>query len=77
MLTDIKKDLEAMIGERIRLRANKGRRKIDEREGVLEKTYPHIFVVRLEENLTSGRRVSFSYTDILTEAVELEVLGGR
>jgi uncharacterized protein Veg len=80
VLADIKRDLDGLIGARIRLRANKGRRKVDEREGILERTYPSIFVVRLEEE-TSMRRVSFSYADILTEAVELTIcrdeVGGR
>lgn len=72
VLADIKRDLDGLIGSRIRLRANKGRRKVDEREGILERTYPSIFVVRLVED-SSMRRVSFSYADILTEAVELTV----
>lgn len=73
VLSEIKRDLEGMIGERIRLKANRGRRRVDEREGILEKTYPHIFVVRIQEESAPARRVSFSYTDILTETVELEV----
>lgn len=72
VLADIKRDLDGLIGARIRLRANKGRRKVDEREGILERTYPSIFVVRLEEE-ASMRRVSFSYADILMEAVELTI----
>lgn len=72
VLADIKRDLDGLIGARIRLRANKGRRKVDEREGILERTYPSIFVVRLEEDVSS-RRISFSYADVLTEAVQLTV----
>jgi uncharacterized protein Veg len=72
VLADIKRDLDGLIGSRIRLRANKGRRKVDEREGILERTYPSIFVVRLQED-TSSRRISFSYADVLTEAVQLTV----
>jgi|GEM_PF-42934 len=72
VLADIKRDLDGLIGARIHLRANKGRRKVDEREGILERTYPSIFVVRLEEE-NSMRRVSFSYADVLTEAVELTI----
>lgn len=72
VLSDIKRDVEDLIGERIRLKANRGRRKVDEREGVVEKAYPHIFVVKVQEELGT-RRMSFSYTDILTESVELEI----
>jgi uncharacterized protein Veg len=72
ILADIKKDLDSYVGEKIRLKANKGRKKILEREGVLESTYPNIFIVKLEE-ADSERRVSYSYADLLTEAVELVV----
>lgn len=75
-LAEIKKDLECHVGYKIRLKANKGRKKILEREGVLEQTYPSIFVVKLEEE-SSERRVSYSYTDLLTESVELVICHGE
>ncbi len=73
VLAEIKQDLEAYVGERIRLKANRGRRKVIERVGVLEQTYPNIFVIKLDEKKSSDRRVSFSYSDILTETVELSL----
>lgn len=73
VLADIKKDLEAYVGARIRLKANRGRKRVLEREGVLEGTYPNIFIVKLEEANQTERRVSYSYSDLLTEAVELVV----
>ncbi len=72
-LLRIKKDIESNVGQRVRLKSNRGRRKIIEREGILEKTYPNIFVVRIDEDTDSERRVSYSYTDILTETVEVTV----
>jgi uncharacterized protein Veg len=71
VLDDIRRELDSHVGEKIRVKANKGRKKIDEKEGVLEKTYPHIFVVRIEEGSLSERRASYSYADVLTETVEL------
>lgn len=71
-MTEIKNDLEPFVGNRIKLKANRGRKKIVERMGVLESTYPNIFVVRLDEKLVE-RRVSFSYADILTESVVVTV----
>ncbi|MGF7185234.1 uncharacterized protein Veg [Desulfitispora alkaliphila] len=70
-LSAIKEGLEAHVGLKIKLKANRGRKKIVEREGVLENTYPHIFVVKISETQKSERRVSYSYTDVLTETVEL------
>lgn len=70
-LFQIKKNIENCIGERIQLKANKGRKKTFIREGILEKTYPSIFTVRFENDYDMTRRVSYSYTDILTKAVEI------
>jgi len=72
VLAEIKQDLEGYVGNKIRLKANRGRKKVMERVGVLEKTYPNIFVIKLDEK-QSIRRISFSYTDVLTETVELTV----
>lgn len=71
-LSDIKKDLESFVGSKIRLKANRGRNRIIEKEGVLESIYPNIFVVKLDERRVE-RRVSYSYADVLTETVELFV----
>jgi uncharacterized protein Veg len=71
-IADIKKDLESFVGSRIRLKANRGRNRIIEREGVLESIYPNIFVVKLNERKVE-RRVSYTYADVLTETVELFV----
>ncbi len=70
VLFEIRKKLESHIGEKIKLRANRGRRKTYEKEGVLESVYPSIFIVRVDEN-NYFQRLSFSYADVLTETVEL------
>lgn len=72
-LHEIKKSLDGLIGEKVVLRANGGRRKTIERSGVLEETYPSVFVVKLEPPDGSFKRVSYSYADVLTETVELMV----
>jgi uncharacterized protein Veg len=72
-LLEIKKNLDAHVGQKIRLRANGGRRKTIERTGVLEETYPSVFIVKLDEEQHSFKRVSYSYADILTETVEVTV----
>lgn len=71
-ISEIRKDLESFVGSKIRLKANRGRNRIVEKEGVLESIYPNIFVVKLNERKVD-RRVSYSYADVLTETVELFV----
>ncbi len=72
-LHEIKSSLDELIGEKVLLRANGGRRKTIERTGVLEETYPSVFIVKLDPPDGSFKRVSYSYADLLTETVELMV----
>lgn len=72
-LFQIKKDIETCIGKKVQFRSNRGRRKCIIREGIVENTYPSIFVVKFENEYDTTRRVSYSYTDVLTKAVELVV----
>ncbi|SHF06727.1 Uncharacterized protein Veg [Seinonella peptonophila] len=72
-LAEIKNELDGYIGEKILLKANSGRRKTIERKGVLEQTYPSVFIIKLDEEQHAFKRVSYSYADILTETVELTV----
>jgi len=72
-LLEIKRSLEAHVGQKILLRANGGRRKTIERTGVLEEIYPSVFIVKLDQDQNAFKRVSYSYADILTESVELSV----
>jgi len=76
VLFEIRKKLESHLGEKIKLRANRGRRKTYEKEGVLESLYPSIFIVRVDED-NYNQRLSFSYTDVLTETVELSFKEGE
>ncbi|MBM7623918.1 Veg family protein [Sporohalobacter salinus] len=72
ILNQIKSDLESFVGKQVSLKANQGRRKIIEKEGVLEETYSNVFVVKVEED-RAPRKVSYSYADILTETVEVQI----
>lgn len=74
VLADIKGTLEGYVGHKIYLKANSGRRKIVERVGVLESTYPSVFIVKLDEDQHAVDRVSYSYADVLTEVVEVALL---
>lgn len=70
-IVEIKEALEARVGKPLRLKANGGRRKTIERSGILEETFPSVFIIKLDQDTNSFERVSYSYTDVLTETVEL------
>lgn len=71
-LAEIKQTLDLQLGKRLTLKANGGRRKTIERSGVLTETYPSVFIVELDQAENSLERVSYSYTDILTDTVQLK-----
>ena len=73
-LLQIKSSLERHIGRRVRLTSKKGRKKSLITKGVIESTYPSIFIVKLDavpQQSLEDRRVAYSYTDVLTKTVEL------
>ncbi len=73
VLASIKNEIDNHIGEEVTLKANNGRRKIVVSNGIIEKTYPSIFVVRLGSD--TPRTVTYSYSDVLTKAVQIEFAG--
>ncbi len=73
-LIEIKSSIEDHIGSRVRLKANKGRKRTTIREGIIEEVYPSIFIVKIEGGYNSTRKVSYCYSDILTSTVELTVI---
>lgn len=72
-LAEIRSNLKEYLGCRILLKANRGRQRTVTREGVLEKIYPSIFIVKLDERKYPIKRVSYTYADVLTGIVELTV----
>ena len=56
------------------MKGSLGRNRPFEKQATLEKVYPSIFIVKYDEN---QRNVTYSYTDILTRTVELQVFDGE
>lgn len=76
--SDIKKvklSVDKNIGSRVKIRANRGRHKIDITEGVIRETYPSIFLVEIDNELDdTTQKISFSYTDVLTKDVQMQLI---
>lgn len=69
-LSRIKEDISFCIGQKVRLTTNKDKKKEFTKEGVIESTYPNIFTIKFDGKDNSGR-ISYSYTDVLTNTIEL------
>lgn len=72
-IANLKTDIGDKLGQKIIVKGSLGRSKFFEKEATLEKAYPNIFVVKYEEN---NRNVTYSYTDVLTRTVEVDVFNG-
>ena len=73
-IANLKTDIGDMIGQKIIVKGSLGRSRTFEKEATIEKAYPNIFVVKYEEN---ERNVTYSYTDVLTRTVEVDVFDGQ
>ncbi len=71
---DIKKGIGKYVGQRIVVKANKGRKKIVTKTGMLEAIYPSIFIVKYGDDGDIISRVSYSYSDVLTSNVQIKLV---
>ena len=67
----VRMDIQKIIGSKVTLETNKGRHKSVVSKGIVSNVYPSIFTIQLNEGPDPSRKLSFSYTDVLTNAVEI------
>lgn len=72
-ISDLRTNIGDKIGQKIIVKGMTGRSKTYEKEAVIEKAYPNLFVIKYEENDASA---TYSYTDVLTRTVQVEVFDG-
>ena len=67
--------LHDFVGQRLKVRANMGRSKIVESEGVLMQVHPQLFIMEVDSKLCRTALQSNQYVDVLTGMVELSQNG--
>ena len=67
--------LNDFVGQRLKVRANMGRSKIVESEGVLTQVHPRLFIMEVDRKRGRTARQSYQYVDVLTGTVELSQNG--
>ena len=72
-IANLKTDINDKVGQKIIVKGSLGRCRNFEKEATIEKAYPNIFTVKYVEG---DRNATYSYTDVLTRTVEVEVLEG-
>ena len=62
------------IGSRVVVKANRGRHRFDVNDGVIKEVYPHVFMIQINDSEEdAGKTGSYTYTDILTKDVQLQL----
>lgn len=77
IITNIHDTLTNYVGQTLRVRANMGRSKIIESEGVLMQVHPQLFIMEVKRKRGTSARQSYQYVDILTGMVELSQNGEK
>ena len=67
----IRDTLVNCTGTRLKVKANMGRSRVIECEGVLTQAHPQLFIMEIEKKRGRIMRQSYQYVDILTGMVEL------
>ena len=69
-INEVKKNIEGCVGQKVLLRGSLGRNKTFEKEGTLISTYTNHFLVKLDDSII---KENFSYIDVLSNRVELDI----
>lgn len=67
-IAKIREDLRKHIGDTATIKYNLGRNKYEEYEVSIDKTYEHVFLVKLKNR---DEIKSFTYTDVMTKLVKI------
>ena len=73
-ITNLKTNIGDKLGQKIIVKGSLGRSKPFEKEATIEKAYSNIFVVKYDNE---DRNVTYTYTDVLTRTVEVDVFDGQ
>ena len=65
----LREKIKEKQGEVLHFKFNGSRNQVEEFKGEIIKTYPAIFLIRLEDN--TNKIKSFSYSDLVTESLEI------
>lgn len=73
-ITTLKTGITENIGQKIIVKGSLGRSKVFEKNATIEKAYPNLFILKYDDE---ERNVTFSYKDVLTGTVELNLFDGK
>lgn len=70
-LPRIRNSMQNRIGSHVTIQTSRGLQRTVMNDCVLSNTYPDIFTLKVYQNKNSYRKMSYSYVDIMTNAIKL------
>ncbi|MCF2643006.1 MAG: Veg family protein [Lachnospiraceae bacterium] len=74
-ISKVRSSIHQQCGNRVMIQLDRGRNKIDVQEGVIQKAYPSVFTVLVEDRNEANppQLLSFSYTDVITRDIRMKL----
>jgi len=70
----IRASVALQLGNRVQIKQDEGRHRMNIKEGVLKNAYPSVFTVILEgDGDDRGQMISYSYSDIITKGIRMKL----
>ena len=74
-ISKVRASVHQQCGNRVKIQLDRGRNKVDSQEGVIQKAYPSVFTVLVDDEREENppQLLSFSYTDIITKDIRMKL----
>ncbi len=74
-LNRVRASVFQQCGNRVKIQLDRGRNKVDIQEGVIQKAYPSVFTVLVDDvrDENPPQLLSFSYIDIVTKEIRMKL----
>ena len=73
-ISKVRASVHQQCGNRVKIQLDLGRNKVDIQEGVIQKAYPSVFTILVDDEQDNAPQLlSFSYTDIITKDIRMKL----
>ena len=74
-ISKVRASINQQCGSRVKIQLDRGRNKVDIQEGVIQRAYPSVFTVLVDDEREENhpQLLSFSYTDIITKDIRMKL----
>ena len=73
-ISKVRASVHRQRGNRVKIQLDRGRNKVDIQEGVIQKAYPSVFTILVDDEQDNAPQLlSFSYTDIITKDIRMKL----